>query len=38
VSAEKIRPESIMPAAAGDIEELSARCRQVYRNFSKVLS
>src|SRR5215218_7888135 len=37
VSAEKIRPESIMPAA-GDIEELSARCRQVYRNFSKVLS
>jgi GMP synthase (glutamine-hydrolysing) len=37
VSAERIRPESIMPAA-GDIEELSARCRQVYRNFSKVLT
>jgi GMP synthase-like glutamine amidotransferase len=36
VSAEKIKPESILPAP-GDIEQLAARCGLVYSNFSKVL-
>jgi GMP synthase (glutamine-hydrolysing) len=36
VSAEKIKPESILPAP-GDIEQLAARCRLVYSNFTKVL-
>lgn len=36
VSAEKIRPESILPAP-GDIEQLAARCKLVYNNFTKVL-
>jgi GMP synthase-like glutamine amidotransferase len=36
VGAEKIKPESILPAP-GDIEQLAARCRLVYSNFSKVL-
>jgi GMP synthase-like glutamine amidotransferase len=36
VSAEKIRPESILPAP-GDVEQLAARCRTVYGNFTKVL-
>lgn len=36
VSAEKINPESILPAP-GDVEQLAARCRLVYSNFSRVL-
>lgn len=36
VKAEKISPESIL-AAPGDIEQLAARCRLVYNNFTKVL-
>jgi GMP synthase (glutamine-hydrolysing) len=36
IDAEKLSPESIMPSPA-DLEELSARCRQFYKNFSKVL-
>lgn len=36
VEAEKIEPESILPAP-GDIEQLAARCRLVYNNFTKVL-
>jgi GMP synthase-like glutamine amidotransferase len=36
VSAEKIRQERILPAP-GDVEQLTARCRTVYRNFTKVL-
>lgn len=36
VSAEKIRPESILPSP-GDIEQLAARCKLVYSNFTKVL-
>lgn len=36
VSAEKIEPESILPGP-GDAEQLAARCRLVYNNFTKVL-
>ena len=36
IDAEKISPESIMPSQS-DLEELSVRCRQFYKNFSKVL-
>jgi GMP synthase-like glutamine amidotransferase len=36
VSAEKIKPASILPGP-GDIEQLAARCRLVYNNFTKVL-
>lgn len=36
VKAEKISPESILPAP-GDVEQLTARCRLVYSNFTKVL-
>ena len=36
IDAEKISPESILPSQS-DLEELSARCRQFYKNFSKVL-
>jgi len=36
VSAEKIRPDSILPSP-GDIEQLAARCKLVYSNFTKVL-
>lgn len=36
VSDEKIKPESILPSP-GDLEELSARCRTVYNNFTRVL-
>jgi GMP synthase (glutamine-hydrolysing) len=36
VKAEKISPESILPAP-GDVEQLAARCRLVYNNFTKVL-
>jgi hypothetical protein len=36
VSAEKINPENILPGP-GDIEQLAARCRLVYTNFTKVL-
>jgi GMP synthase-like glutamine amidotransferase len=36
VSAEKINPASILPGP-GDIEQLAARCRLVYGNFTKVL-
>jgi hypothetical protein len=36
VSAEKIKPESILPAA-GDAEELLARCKLFYKNFTRVL-
>lgn len=36
VSAEKIEPASIMPTP-DDFVELSARCRTVYRNFTRVL-
>lgn len=36
VSAEKIKPESILPAP-GDVEQLAAWCRLAYNNFSKVL-
>lgn len=36
VNAEKIRLESILPAP-GDIEQLAARCKLVYSNFTKVL-
>lgn len=36
VSAEKINPENILPGP-GDIEQLAARCRLVYSNFTKVL-
>jgi GMP synthase (glutamine-hydrolysing) len=34
--AEKIRPESILPAHY-ELEELLARCRQIYNNFARVL-
>jgi GMP synthase (glutamine-hydrolysing) len=34
--AEKIRPESILPASC-DLEQLAAQCRQVYNNFANVL-
>lgn len=36
VKAEKINPESILPAP-GDLEELSKRCRTFYANFTRVL-
>jgi GMP synthase (glutamine-hydrolysing) len=36
IDAEKISPESIMPSQS-DLEELSVRCGQFYKNFSKVL-
>ncbi len=36
VSAETIKPESILPSP-GDLEELSARCRTFYNNFTRVL-
>lgn len=36
VGAEKIMPESILPAP-GDAELLAARCRLVYNNFTKIL-
>ncbi|AFU58863.1 CoA-binding domain protein [Candidatus Nitrososphaera gargensis Ga9.2] len=36
ISAERIEPESILPAP-GNLEQLAARCRLVYNNFSKVL-
>jgi GMP synthase-like glutamine amidotransferase len=36
VSAEKIKPESILPSQS-DLEELLARCRTVYNNFTKIL-
>ena len=36
VSAEKIKLESILPAP-GDVEQLAARCRLAYSNFSRVL-
>jgi hypothetical protein len=36
VSAEKIKPESILPTA-DDIEELLARCKVLYKNFTRVL-
>jgi GMP synthase (glutamine-hydrolysing) len=34
--AEKIRPESILPAPC-DLEQLAARCRLMYNNFARVL-
>ena len=34
--AEKIKPESILPAAC-ELEELAVRCRHIYNNFSRVL-
>ena len=34
--AEKIKPESILPAPC-ELEELAARCRNIYNNFSRVL-
>jgi GMP synthase-like glutamine amidotransferase len=34
--AEKIKPESILPAAC-ELEELAIRCRHIYNNFSRVL-
>jgi GMP synthase-like glutamine amidotransferase len=34
--AEKIKPESMLPAPC-ELEELAARCRHIYNNFSKVL-
>lgn len=36
VNAEKIDPSEILPST-GDLEELSARCRTVYNNFTRVL-
>src|ERR687898_974246 len=33
---EKIKPESLLPAPT-QLEELAARCRHIYNNFSKVL-
>ena len=36
LAAEKIEPESILPAPY-ELEELAARCRHIYNNFSKVL-
>ena len=36
VSAEKIKPESIL-SSQSDLEELLARCRTVYNNFTKIL-
>jgi GMP synthase-like glutamine amidotransferase len=36
VIAEKIKPESILPSE-GDLEELSARCKTVYNNFTRIL-
>jgi GMP synthase (glutamine-hydrolysing) len=36
LSAEKIKPESILPSPS-DLEQLSARCRTVYNNFTRVL-
>ncbi len=36
VSTEKIKPASILPSP-GDLEELSARCRTVYNNFTRIL-
>jgi GMP synthase (glutamine-hydrolysing) len=36
LSAEKIKPESILPSPS-DLERLSARCRTVYNNFTRVL-
>jgi len=36
VNAEKIKPESILPGP-GDVEQLAARCRLVYNNFTKIL-
>jgi GMP synthase-like glutamine amidotransferase len=36
VSAEKIKPENMLPGP-GDVEQLAARCRLVYNNFTKVL-
>jgi GMP synthase (glutamine-hydrolysing) len=34
--AEKIKPESMLPAPC-ELEELAARCRHIYNNFSRVL-
>ena len=34
--AEKIKPESILPTPK-ELEELAARCRHIYNNFSRVL-
>jgi GMP synthase (glutamine-hydrolysing) len=34
--AEKIKPESILPAPR-ELEELAARCRHIYNNFTRVL-
>jgi GMP synthase (glutamine-hydrolysing) len=34
--AEKIKPESILPAPC-ELEELAARCRNIYNNFARVL-
>ena len=36
MSAEKINPESVLPTPS-DVEQLAARCRLAYNNFSKVL-
>lgn len=36
VNSEKIRPESILQGS-GDVEQLVARCRLVYNNFTKIL-
>lgn len=36
ISAEQIEPKSILPGP-GDIEQLAARCRTVYNNFTRVL-
>jgi hypothetical protein len=36
LTAEKIRPESILPASH-DLDQLKAYCRQVYNNFAIVL-
>ena len=36
MSAEKINPESVLPTPS-DVEQLAARCRLAYDNFSKVL-
>ena len=34
--AEKLKPESILPAPR-ELEELAARCRNIYKNFARVL-
>jgi GMP synthase (glutamine-hydrolysing) len=36
LTAEKIRPESLLPAPC-ELEELANRCRHIYNNFSRVL-